>query len=52
MAPILIDAARQGLKRAVIDGKTFAPFGMVPHVVEPVKVAAYRPKASAQPGKA
>ncbi|CAK9004889.1 Putative peptidase C1-like protein [Durusdinium trenchii] len=46
VAPILIDAARQGLKKAVIDGKTFAPFGMLPHVVEPVKVHNYVPKAS------
>eukprot|EP00913_Durusdinium_trenchii_P003201 g2960.t1 len=45
--PFLIDAARQGAKKVVLDGKTFAPFGMVPHAVEPEKVAAYRPKASA-----
>lgn len=43
--PFLIDAARQGAKKVVLDGKTFAPFGMVPHAVEPEKVAAYRPKA-------
>ncbi|CAL1172000.1 unnamed protein product [Cladocopium goreaui] len=32
-------------RKVVLDGKTFAPFGMVPHAVEPEKVAAYRPKA-------
>lgn len=48
VAPILIDAAHQGLKKVVLDGKTFAPFGMLPHAVEPVKVAAYRPKAGAK----
>ena len=25
-------------RKAIIDGKTFAPFGIVPHVVEPEKV--------------
>ncbi|CAJ1337229.1 unnamed protein product, partial [Effrenium voratum] len=46
--PFLIDAARQGAKKVVLDGRTFAPFGAVPHAVEPEKVAAYRPKASSK----
>mmetsp|Transcript_19549 Transcript_19549/g.32816 ORF Transcript_19549/g.32816 Transcript_19549/m.32816 type:complete len:431 (-) Transcript_19549:104-1396(-) len=46
--PFLIDAARQGAKKVVLDGKTFAPFGMLPHAVEPVKVAAFRPKAGSK----
>ena len=25
-------------RKVVLDGKTFAPFGMLPHAVEPVKV--------------
>lgn len=42
--PFLIDAARQGAKKVVLDGKTFAPFGAVPHQVEPEKVATFAPK--------
>lgn len=42
--PFLIDAARQGAKKVVLDGKTFAPFGAVPHQVEPEKVATFMPK--------
>ena len=51
MIPFLIDAARQGAKKCVVDGKTFAPFGMVPHQVTPMKVSAYRPSSDDIPDK-
>lgn len=31
-------AANARPRKVVLDGKTFAPFGMVPHAVEPEKV--------------
>ncbi|CAE7556063.1 unnamed protein product [Symbiodinium natans] len=51
VVPFLIDAARQGTKKYVVDGKKFAPFGMVPHQVSPVKVSAYRPTNEDVPDK-
>jgi len=49
--PFLIDAARQGSKKYIVDGKKFAPFGMVPHQVTPAKVSKFEPNIDEVPEK-
>ncbi|OLP87367.1 hypothetical protein AK812_SmicGene31407 [Symbiodinium microadriaticum] len=47
MLPFLLDAARQGSKKYIVDGKKFAPFGMVPHQVQPEKVSSFEASVAA-----
>lgn len=51
MLPFLLDAARQGSKKYIVDGKKFAPFGMVPHQVQPEKVSSFEASVAETPEK-
>eukprot|EP00439_Symbiodinium_sp_Y106_P010111 s8997_g1.t1 len=51
MLPFLLDAARQGSKKYIVDGKKFAPFGMVPHQVQPEKVSSFESSVAETPEK-